>query len=90
MKKYPLGITCILIVSILLFTFSANVEANSGVGKATLDTRTLAMINKPGVVLIQTVWTADLTLYEFAFTSGFEDDLTNAVGAMVENSCIRR
>jgi len=53
-----------------------------------IDTRTLALINKPGVVLLQTVWTADLTLYEFAFTSGFEDDLTYAIEVMVEDGTI--
>ncbi|MDR7855978.1 trypsin-like peptidase domain-containing protein [Tissierella sp.] len=87
MRRSALRFPCQFIVIILLFTFIMipNVEAKSGLENIVLDTRSLAMINKPGVVLVQTVWTADLTLYEFAFTSGFEDDLTNAVGSLVES-----
>lgn len=53
-----------------------------------LDTRTLAMINKPGVVLVQTTWTADITFYEFDFIDGFEEDLTYAIAALVEEGSI--
>jgi serine protease Do len=49
-----------------------------------MDTRTLAMINKPGVVLIQTLWTADVTWYEFSFVDGYEDDLAYEVYRMIE------
>jgi hypothetical protein len=31
-----------------------------------IDPRTLAMVNKPGIVLVQTVWTADITWHEFS------------------------
>lgn len=48
----------------------------------------LAMINKPGVVLIQTQWTADITWYEFSFYSDLEDDLSYAVQNMVAEGII--
>ncbi len=49
-----------------------------------MDTRTLATVNKPGVVLVQTVWTADVTWYEFSFDSDMEEDLINEVSRMIE------
>jgi len=49
-----------------------------------MDTRTLAMVNKPGVVLVQTLWTADVTWYEFAFHDDFEQDLLYEVQRMIE------
>ncbi|MDR3085805.1 MAG: serine protease, partial [Christensenellaceae bacterium] len=49
-----------------------------------MDTRTLATVNKPGVVLVQTVWTADVTWYEFAFNDSMYDDLSDAVAGMVQ------
>ncbi len=52
---------------------------------AVMDTRTLATVNKPGVVLVQTVWTADVTWYEFAFDSSMEDDLIDEVARMIED-----
>ena len=51
----------------------------------TIDTRTLATINKPGVVLVQTMWTADVTWSEFAFYDGFETDLQDEVLRMVDD-----
>ncbi len=50
-----------------------------------IDTRTLATINKPGVVLVQTLWTADVTWSEFSFYDGFEEDLQYEVTRMVED-----
>lgn len=53
-----------------------------------MDTSTLAMINKPGVVLVQTQWTADITWYEFAFSSDFEGDLNAAIEELVLSGTI--
>ncbi len=52
------------------------------------DTRTLATLNKPGVVLIQTTWTADVTWYEFSIDNSLETDLVDAVENMIENGQI--
>ncbi len=51
---------------------------------APMDTRTLATINKPGVVLVQTTWTADVTWYEFAIDESFSYDLEMELTRMVE------
>ena len=51
---------------------------------APMDTRTLATINKPGVVLVQTTWTADVTWYEFAIDDSFTYDLELELTRMVE------
>ncbi|MGI6142031.1 MAG: S1C family serine protease, partial [Caldicoprobacterales bacterium] len=53
-----------------------------------MDTRTLAMVNKPGVVLVQTLWTADITWYEFSLDSSFEEDLAYTIEEMVLNGII--
>ncbi len=45
----------------------------------TIDTRTLATINKPGVVLVNTTWTADVTWYEFAFDADYEEDVWDEI-----------
>ena len=76
MKK---KIILLLLAACLLIGLAAPVSAAEA-----LDTRTLAMTNKPGVVLVQTLWTADVTWYEFAFVDGFEDDLANEVYRMIE------
>ena len=41
-----------------------------------LSTRDLAMINKPGVVLIQTVWTADVTSFDVDFKDSLQKVIT--------------
>ena len=46
---------------------------------APMDTRTLAMINKPGVVLVYTEWTATMTLHEFSFDDSMFDVLAQQV-----------
>ena len=48
-------VTSILVALLLLITLPSTILAAQG------DTRTLATLNKPGVVLIQTTWTADVT-----------------------------
>ena len=51
-----------------------------------LDTRTLAMVNKPGVVMLYTEYTADMTWYELSVN---EDSISEAIVAdlsvMVQN-----
>jgi len=78
-------IVVMILISFLLLPFAVSAEETED---STLSARSLAMINKPGVVLVQTVWTADLTLYEFSFQSGFEEDLTNMILTMVEEGTI--
>jgi len=73
-------IVLFLLAACLLIGLAAPVSAAE-----TLDTRTLATTNKPGVVLVQTLWTADVTWYEFAFVDGFEDDLANEVYRMIQD-----
>ncbi len=48
-----------------------------------MDTRTLATVNKPGVVLVYTTWTATMKLYEFTLDSSFEEAITEEILARV-------
>lgn len=75
-------VICLFICIYLLCILPSNVFANA------VDTRVIAMINKPGVVLVQTEWTADITWYEFAFYDEFEQDLLAAIEQMVLNGQI--
>jgi serine protease Do len=52
------------------------------------DARTLAMVNKPGVVLVYTQWTAMLTLYEFSFDDSLYDALTDQLTTLIEDGQI--
>ena len=73
-------------IAIMLLAVLMAVTMFSGIAAAApIDARTLATINKPGVVLVQTTWTADVTWYEFAFDSSLEDDLAYEVTRMIEN-----
>lgn len=38
-----------------------------------MDTRSMAMTHKPGVVMVCTEWTASMTLYEFSIDDGLWD-----------------
>lgn len=76
MKKRMISILLSIFMLLTLPPASAHAEA--------MDTRTLAIVNKPGVVLIQTVWTANVTWYEFAFDENMEDDLSDEVTRMIE------
>ncbi len=62
--------------------------AGAQVSYAAMDTRTLAMVNKPGVVLVQTVWTANITWYEFAFQPELEDFLVDTVNELIDSGII--
>jgi len=73
-KKISRLVLCIIIIcGLTCSAFAAD----------TMDPRTLAMVNKPAIVLVQTVWTADITWHEFAFRSNFEDDLITAIQYLV-------
>ncbi len=89
MKKraFKLGCKFLIAIIFLIFIIVPVAEAENDIN-ISLDTRTLAMVNKPGVVLLQTVWTADITLYEFAFDSSFETDLTQSISNMVTSGSI--
>lgn len=78
----------LIIVFILFAIIIPSTGIASSISYATIDTRSLAMINKPGVVLIQTVYTADITLYEFAFDSSFETDIINTITMWLEDGTI--
>ncbi|HKL79132.1 MAG TPA: trypsin-like peptidase domain-containing protein [Mobilitalea sp.] len=93
MKKHIIRISGLFLLIILFITFLLtpcviSAEETDNTVISTLSTRSLAMINKPGVVLLQTVWTADLTLYEFSFVSEFEEDLAYTIGTMIEDGTI--
>lgn len=77
-ESFCLVMSLIIILAFIMPAF-AQEEINPSV---------LAMINKPGVVLIQTQWTADITWYEFSFYSDLESDLSFAVQGMVEDGII--
>ncbi|NLC25308.1 MAG: hypothetical protein GX777_01580 [Fastidiosipila sp.] len=77
MKK---RLVILILVFLLVFTLMP-----VGITAAPVDTRTLATINKPGVVLIYTTWTADVTWYEFAFDDSLDADLTAEIELMIEN-----
>ncbi|SBV97942.1 putative Peptidase S1 and S6, chymotrypsin/Hap [uncultured Eubacteriales bacterium] len=62
---------------LLLMTFPSAAAA------VPMDTRTLATTNKPGVVLVQTTWTADVTWYEFSIDDSFTYDLGLELERMV-------
>lgn len=79
----------LIIVFILFAIIIPSTGIASSISYATIDTRSLAMINKPGVVLIQTVYTADITLYEFAFDSSFETDIINTITMWLEDGTIQ-
>ena len=55
---------------------------------APMDTRTLAMINKPGVVLVYTEWTATMTFHEFSFDDSMYDVLTLQVEQLLKQGQI--
>lgn len=80
MKK-RLVISILVALLLILWLPSAMLAAQG-------DTRTLATLNKPGVVLIQTTWTADVTWYEFSIDNSLETDLVDAVENMIANGQI--
>lgn len=67
MKKITLLLAYRLMIGILLsiLIMVQNIYADHSLTNTTLDTRTLAMVNKPGVVLVQTVWTEILHYTNF-------------------------
>jgi serine protease Do len=79
LRKVACLVLCIILSCSLYSTAFGNVP---------MDTRTLAMINKPGVVLVQTLWTADITWYEFSLDSSFDHDLAVAIEELVLSEAI--
>ncbi len=82
MRLFKKAIYCLLCIC-LFCSLSSTALANEP-----MDTRALAMVNKPGVVLVQTLWTADITWYEFSFDSSFEEDLAYTIEELVLNGDI--
>ena len=70
MKKQLLSLILVFLLAFMLLSAVVTAEP--------MDTRTLATINKPGVVLF-TYLTADVTWYEFAFDDSLEADLSAEV-----------
>ncbi len=79
MRKMRKSICCIIIAALFLLTLLP-VAASA----ASMDTRTLAAINKPGVVMVYTEWTATMTLYEFSLDDSLFEVLSEQVAVMVE------
>ncbi|MDR3361230.1 MAG: trypsin-like peptidase domain-containing protein [Bifidobacteriaceae bacterium] len=85
-KSLLAGIVALIGAALIGLGPSQPVEAQESPapGAGPVDTRTLARVNKPGVVLVQTVWTADVTWWEFQTTEGFEESILADVIAQVE------
>ena len=71
-----------LLIILCLMALPLSVQAEP------IDTRTLAMVNKPGVVLVYTEWTAMMTLYEFAIDDSLFDLLIKQVTKLVTKGTI--
>jgi len=63
----------------LVFALFAAIPLTS----ALMDTRTLAMVNKPGVVMLYTVWTADMKWYEIDVYDSIGDTIAADINTMV-------
>lgn len=71
-------ILCLLLAAVLLMAlFPAAALAEP------MDTRTLATINKPSVVIVWTTWTATMTLREFSFNDSLFETLEQQVAQLV-------
>ena len=75
MKKQLLSLILVFLLAFMLLSAVVTAEP--------MDTRTLATINKPGVVLVYTTWTADVTWYEFAFDDSLEAVLSAEIERMI-------
>ena len=75
MKKQLLSLILVFLLAFMLLSAVVTAEP--------MDTRILATINKPGVVLVYTTWTADVTWYEFAFDDSLEADLSAEIERMI-------
>jgi len=79
MKRIARILGLLLAVFMLLMIF----PAASASAAQSMDPRTLAMINKPGTVLVLTTWTADMRLHEFSLDESLFDDIAEVVSDMV-------
>jgi len=73
----------ILVLLVLMSTLSFGASAAE-----TMDTRTLAMVNKPGVVLMYTTYTANVTWYEIEFRNSYYQDLNEVVWYYINEGII--
>ena len=69
---------CVLLAALMLFAMVPTAGATASAAEA-MDTRTLAMINKPGTVLVRTTWTANMRFYEFSLADSLFDDMAEIV-----------
>lgn len=76
MKKRILAIFLAALLLMTLLPVSALAEP--------MDTRSLAMIHKPGVVMVATEWTASMTLYGFYIKDSLFDAVGDQVADLVE------
>jgi len=84
MRK-PYALLSYLLCLILAASIFVAPAAAANPPKLNMDTRTLAMVNKPGVVLVQTQWTASVTWYEISLESTFEEDMVAQLTEWVES-----
>ena len=75
MKKKILALCLAVLLIMTLLPVSALAEP--------MDTRTLAMVHKPGVVMVCVDWTATMTLYEFSLYDSLWDDLSDQVADLI-------
>ena len=80
-KKITIRVICAILAALLLFSM---VPVTGIAAQAAMDARTLAMINKPGTVLVMTTWTADMRLHEFSLDDSLFDDIAEYVSGMIE------
>lgn len=73
------SIAVIMLVMLIMLAIMPNVVAAEP-----MDTRTLATVNKPGVVMMYTVWTADMKWYEFTIDDSIGDDIAVEITNMIK------
>lgn len=70
------------LVVAMLFVF---IPLSSASAAEPMDTRTMAMINKPGVVLIYTTWSANVVINDFAIDPQIYDDMDANIQEQVDS-----
>ena len=68
-------VLCLVVSFLMLFAMFPAVSVSAAGGAEVMDTRSLAMINKPGTVLVKTTWSAEMRFYEFSLDDSLFDDI---------------
>jgi S1-C subfamily serine protease len=73
-----------LLVALVATVMPAFVSGQATQAYAAIDTRELATVNKPGTVLMQTIWSADVTYEDFDVSDEFMEQVADMLMAEVE------